>query len=867
MEIEKFIPYYPSIDDKHFFQEIYDKKEFKEEGKDRLLSHQQFIARFLSPMTLYNRLLLYHRMGTGKTCASIAAVELARKQMGKKIKGIYISSQELGKNFVNEVFKCTGKESSGEFRKDLKFIRSDNYEFYTYYNAFNKKSKIKIREFLNSYIIIDEIHTLRNKSLLKSEKDIIEEYNYLKKLIRNSVNCKFLLLSATPMVDNWVEIIDIIDLLKDNDIDIKFRSNKLLTNVKLQSDFKKEIKGYISFLKAGKFINYKYIGNLKIGLSKLIVKGIYPEKLQTMGYIIAFNIDTKKDNKNRNMSLIWGKDLEHEKVGKKLSGIYSNSIQASLFVWDKSRKLYNKKRLLGDKNFWLKNLSNYSAIYGEILHTIISNPQKNHFIYLKKVKGSGSKLLYKILQKCKINCKYIETQKDVEDFNSNTNFYKVVIGTARIALGFTLRNINYVHIAEPDWNYPPIAQAIGRAIRYGSHDKKTIVKIILYALIIPDKKYISVNYLQYEKCSKKLYNSKLMTKILQQNAIDCQNFKKRNNTKQCIGITNPNKAPNYLTWNLYYISFEEIRDNIKKLFNRYFILTLDELGKKLPQYNQFELEDTLSKIISENIVIHNRWGFKNFLRYDNDYYFLVIDKFDTGQWLNVYYAKFMKNNPLTIPNNQILNILFANQCNFIFKTFEENENARQFFNDFSLDIQERILQFVLTHAHNKFPKFSNWLKTEFKAVWTKHKSIILVYLQHLQNTKYPIKEWNGKKWIISKQKINFGKEIYNNFVKKNKFIGVQDNKLIILDVRNIKKLEKSQGNKKLRGIACSSMKGERWVSLLKFLKINNSGTRKKLCEKIVEKFKEKNLIIDKNENNMLNTFMKENKLAFFQTKN
>ena len=103
MEIEKFIPYYPSINNKNFFQEIYDKKEFKEEGKDGLLSHQQFIARFLSPKTLYNRLLLYHKMGTGKTCASIATIELARKQLGKKIKGIYISSQELGKNFINEV--------------------------------------------------------------------------------------------------------------------------------------------------------------------------------------------------------------------------------------------------------------------------------------------------------------------------------------------------------------------------------------------------------------------------------------------------------------------------------------------------------------------------------------------------------------------------------------------------------------------------------------------------------------------------------------------------------------------------------------------------------------------------------------------
>ena len=882
MEIEKFIPYYPSINDKNFFQEIYDKKEFKEEGKNGLLTHQQFIARFLSPSTLYTKLLLYHKMGTGKTCAAIAAIELARKQLGKKIKGIYISSQELGKNFVNEVFKCTGKESSGEFRKDLKFVRSQNYEFYTYYNAFNKKSRIKIHEFKNSYIIIDEIHTLRNKFILKTNTENFEEYNYLKQLIKNSKNCKFLLLSATPMVDNWMEIIDILNLIKDVDVDKKFRDNKLLTNSKLQIEFGQHIKGYVSFLNTGAFVNSKYNGDLIVGPSKLIIQCVRPKKLQCAGYIKAFNID--KDHKIKKFdsrklcnsdinetNLIWGKELNLEKTSStESSGIYSNSIQASLFVWNKSEKLYlgnsKKKILVKNKTFWLKNLSNYSAIYSEILQKILSFPAKKHFIYLKKVKGSGSELLYKILRKCNINCKYIETQKDTRDFNIKNNMYQVAIGTARIALGFTLRNIEYVHIAEPDWNYPPIAQAIGRTIRYDSHDKKTTVKIFLYALIIPKKKDYSVNYLQYKKCSEKLYKTKLITEILQKNSIDCQNFKKINNTKKCVGITDPNQAINYLTWNLYYTSFEEIAIYIKKLFNRYFILTIDEIMNKLPQYNKFELEDTLSKITSENIIIYNRWGFQNYLRCDKEIFFLVIDKFSNENWTNIYYAHFVKNNPLPIENNKILDILFANQCNFIINTFENNENIRQYFKNFSLNIQEKILQYILIHPHNKFQKFSNWLKTEYNNIWIKNKSTILVYLQHLKNNKFPIKEWNGKKWIDSKQKINFGKEIYKKFIKINKFIGVQkNNKLIILDCRNIRKLEKSQGSKKLRGIACSSIKDKRWTDLLKFLKINNSGTRKQLCNKIKEKLQEKNLIINKNEQDMLNIYMKDNKLAFFQT--
>ena len=61
------------------------------------------------------------------------------------------------------------------------------------------------------------------------------------------------MLSGTPMVDDWTEIIDILNLLKNaqGSWNMKFRNNKLLSNVKLQAEFGEKIKGYISFLRAG----------------------------------------------------------------------------------------------------------------------------------------------------------------------------------------------------------------------------------------------------------------------------------------------------------------------------------------------------------------------------------------------------------------------------------------------------------------------------------------------------------------------------------------------------------------------------------------------------------------------------------------
>ena len=46
-----------------------------------LLPHQTFIGNFLSFQTPYNNLLLYHGLGTGKTCSAITVCEEMREYM------------------------------------------------------------------------------------------------------------------------------------------------------------------------------------------------------------------------------------------------------------------------------------------------------------------------------------------------------------------------------------------------------------------------------------------------------------------------------------------------------------------------------------------------------------------------------------------------------------------------------------------------------------------------------------------------------------------------------------------------------------------------------------------------------------------
>ena len=106
---------YPHLNDKNFNVKIAKKKEFndtKYDGKIRniekhanllcntefeLMSHQLFVKNFLSFQTPYNALLLYHGLGTGKTCSAIGVAEEMRSYM--KQVGIGKSSGQSGSKY------------------------------------------------------------------------------------------------------------------------------------------------------------------------------------------------------------------------------------------------------------------------------------------------------------------------------------------------------------------------------------------------------------------------------------------------------------------------------------------------------------------------------------------------------------------------------------------------------------------------------------------------------------------------------------------------------------------------------------------------------------------------------------------------
>ena len=231
------------------------------ESQFELSPHQMFVRNFLSSSTPYNSLLLYHGVGTGKTCSAITVAEEFRsymKQIGSKEKIIVIASSNVQQNFKRQLFDetkltsqnglwnidaCTGNKFIEEVNplslkeqpkqiviQQIERIIRENYTFLGYESfanivdkaikkpGVNEKDNKSIneiikREFSNRLIIIDEVHNMRVTGD-SNHKRSLERLNMVAKA---TSNLKLLLLSATPMYNNHREIIWLLNLMNTND--------------------------------------------------------------------------------------------------------------------------------------------------------------------------------------------------------------------------------------------------------------------------------------------------------------------------------------------------------------------------------------------------------------------------------------------------------------------------------------------------------------------------------------------------------------------------------------------------------------------------------------------------------------------------
>jgi len=306
LELKDFLPAYPyqpdhpndpifnlfphlSFNEVTFLKKEYQELKLSSEGEHLTypdyLKHQKFIARFLSPYTPNDRLLLIHSMGTGKTCSAIAVSETSRlinsalektlvlvrgPSFKQEISGEISTTCSPDEKYLAEgdaILLSDPKISSFEKREIIAKARkrvSKNYMIATT-RSFAAKledmsdSDIR-RQFSNRIIIMDEIHEVHpdthtfdnlEKYKIRSSKEInrrkkrgsddddfeqeedkeklkhTDTYRSLYRLIAHVENCKFIFLTGTPMYDKSEEWGELINLISANtDTYQKIISNK-----------------------------------------------------------------------------------------------------------------------------------------------------------------------------------------------------------------------------------------------------------------------------------------------------------------------------------------------------------------------------------------------------------------------------------------------------------------------------------------------------------------------------------------------------------------------------------------------------------------------------------------------------------------
>ena len=274
---------YPNVDDQKFQRKIALKNEFRypyslpskkiasldkknklcQQDDFTLSPHQDFIKNFIHPNTPYNGILLYHGMGTGKTCTAIGVSEQFRNihKYNPDFKKIWlIASSNVQDNFQLQLFdpdklikkndiwnldSCVGPNLLQELQnfdlqnmnKDMivKKIQKNIDKYYVFlgYEKFanlilniirnikvsneTKYKKIvteKLNEkFGNCLLVIDEAHNIRLNGN-EGDKKIAKSIQLLTTHVKKN---KILLLTGTPMFNDSREIIFLLNILRSND--------------------------------------------------------------------------------------------------------------------------------------------------------------------------------------------------------------------------------------------------------------------------------------------------------------------------------------------------------------------------------------------------------------------------------------------------------------------------------------------------------------------------------------------------------------------------------------------------------------------------------------------------------------------------
>lgn len=456
---------------------------------------------------------------------------------------------------------------------------------------------------------------------------------------------------------------------------------------KFQSDWNKRL--YVPGSTEAFYIRERDIANI-----------VYPKKADAKDVEIA---------KKKNITI---------KEGEFIGDVFTGNFKKLVGITDKNKvgKFPDTlvTQLVGSiTNPSIETLRNYSTKFASVIEDILNNPTQRFFIYIDGVTGGGGVVAFSMILQL-FGFEQISALTDTElekKFNNITplnkgkkftlitgsgygisednlltefikldsqsknrygDYNRIIIGSQKISLGFSLKNIRQVDIIMPYFHMSAISQAEDRGFRFGSHDdlkpEERILVIKHHVAVYPGTKEVTFeqnNLIKkisvseekttdihiYQIAEIKDYSNAGIYRLLKEAAIDCKlNYKRsvlksdidysrecdyRKCNYQCYGSKNENNEINFenldfSTYRLFYNKNDILSIIIKiiKLFKNYYslsfeqIMNLIDINENEKQINESVVLEALSQIIILGYPIFDRLNIKCYLKESGNIYFL-----------------------------------------------------------------------------------------------------------------------------------------------------------------------------------------------------------------------------------------------------
>ena len=273
---------YPKIKDDNFYERINEKfgrytipkkkKTFRQicfPKEYQLQIPQKFLAKYINPKSPYKGLLIFHKIGAGKTCTAIQIGEAWKN----KFKIVVVVPASLKGNVRGELRSKCAKNAylKPKEREKLEKLHPTSDE----YKEIIHKSDKRINKFYEIYSYNKFIDKIEENSLVLTRRiliideiqNMISENGKYYKMLYSAVSeapssLRIIALSATPMFDKPVEIALTMNILRipielpiGRDFDRMFiktrqmKDGRKIYSTKNLDLFKDYIKGYVSYFR------------------------------------------------------------------------------------------------------------------------------------------------------------------------------------------------------------------------------------------------------------------------------------------------------------------------------------------------------------------------------------------------------------------------------------------------------------------------------------------------------------------------------------------------------------------------------------------------------------------------------------------